>query len=401
MKNLYLCFIFVLSFLGCSSTLPNASFWLLDSIPEDFIVQPTPIAIGRNNIIKNTLSVNLVEPQNYENRGWWTFSNNYWNGNGDYFLLYVPMELNQDGRGFNWLFDEAKIFSEDGYSPTKVKIESNKIRFSLNSFITIFQIINPSVNSITRKSNDGFFITFTENERWDKQQIPSMLRPNEPGGLANRAAFMGIDYDLAKKIHGAKSYTEIKDDLDNLVTSRYQTVGDDLRKSIYDFSASWDLCINEFSEIIIELTQHNWFYSNYICVVSAFHYGLSNWYGNVVARFYNADPIEQRYVTAYEIVLSHIFHISRKYFNKNDVEDHIIWAISEITAALILNDGRLLELWGSNYVPRVESLTGYPSLFDLENKLMTVYKNRLNFMDYLNSAVQLAKQQDKNFLVPN
>jgi hypothetical protein len=179
-----------------------------------------------------------------------------------------------------------------------------------------------------------------------------------------------------------------------LVDTRYTEIGNGLLESVNAYSESWESCIREFSMAVTEITEHDWFYKNYTCVVSAFHLGISNWYGNTILRKYGENPIKQRYATAWEIVLSHVFHISRKYFNRIEAPDQIIWAISEITAVLILADNKLLKLWGEDYILHVDSLTGYPQLFELENDLITLYENREDFKSYLNIAIQIAKESD-------
>jgi hypothetical protein len=220
-----------------------------------------------------------------------------------------------------------------------------------------------------------------------------MLSPNEPGGLTSRAKTMGMDYDFAKRIQEAKGYSEIRDDFEKFVDKRYQEIGNNLKQSANDYSESWKPCVKEFSDVITDITQHNWFYTSYTCIVSAFHGGISNWYGNTIMRHYGENPVKQRYITAFEIVLSHIFHISRTYFDETEAPDQIIWAISEVTANIILDDPRLLKLWGDDYAP---SVIGYPQLVELEYRLRNVFKNNTDFKNYLQTAVQLAKEMDFN-----
>ena len=250
--------------------------------------------------------------------------------------------------------------------------------------------------STNQKSASNFSINFVVDKKWDTEYIYIMFRPNEPAGLANRASMMGIDYELAKMIQDAKDYSEVKSNLESLVDNRYRQIGNGLRKSANDYSTAWESCIKEFTDVVTELTQHGWFYNSYTCVVSAFHLGLSNWYGNTIIRHYGEDPVKQRYVTAFEIVLSHVFHISRKYFDRNEAEDHIIWAISEISALLILEDNRLMRLWDNNYFDTI----GYTQLKELEKKLRIAYWENADFTSYLRSAVQLAKEMNMDFTIP-
>jgi hypothetical protein len=250
----------------------------------------------------------------------------------------------------------------------------------------------------TKKSEADFSINFVVDKNWDKQALFNMFYYNDPAGLAVRASNMGIDYNFAKMIQDAKDYSEVQSSLNNFVNKRYREIGNGFRKSANDYSAAWEPCIKEFSDIVSEITQHDWFYGSYTCVVSAFHYGLSNWHGNKIARHYGEDPVEQRYVTAFEMVLSHTFHISRKYFNEIEAPDHIIWGISEIMALLILEDDRLTKLWGNNSAR--SSSIGYPQLKGLEKKLRNAYTGNEDFKDYLQTAIQLAKEMDMDFSIP-
>jgi hypothetical protein len=253
--------------------------------------------------------------------------------------------------------------------------------------------------STTQKSEADFSINFIVDKKWDRDGILYMFRSDGAfAGLAVRARNMGIDYNFAKRIQDAKDYSEIQNDLEDLVNRRYREIGNGLRKSAYDYSAAWESCIQEFSDVVTELTQHDWFYDSYTCVVSAFHIGMSNWYGNKITRHYGENPVKQRYITAYEILLSHTFHISRKYFNRIEAPDHIIWAISEITALLILEDERLINLWGDDFVQPTS--IGYSQLKELEIRLRNVYTGNVDFKDYLQTAIQIAYEMNMDFSKP-
>jgi len=261
--------------------------------------------------------------------------------------------------------------------------------------LLVLFLIFPFLSGCISYKNSNFSIKFVVDKNWDMQSIYSMFRSDGGfAGLAARAKHMCIEYDFAKMIHDSNDFSEIKESLEILVNNRYQEIGNGLKQSVKDYSLAWESIINEFSDIVIELTQHEWFYDNYVCVVSAFHIGLSNWYGNKVTRLYGVDPIEQRGITAFEIVLSHVFHISRKYYNIEDVPDHVIWGISEITAMLILEDNRLMKLWGNNYTP---SVSGYHQLAELERKLRNAYSENEGFLNYLHTAINLAMEMNTDF----
>lgn len=244
------------------------------------------------------------------------------------------------------------------------------------------------------KSN--FKIDFIVDKEYDKMYIFRMFQGNDPAGLASRAYSMGIDYDFAKEVQDAKNYSQIKPELDELVNIRYNQIGNALQESVLAYAESWEPAIKDFSSVVTEITGYYWFHRKYVCVVSAFHPGVSNWSGNKIIRIYGEKPIEQRRITAHEIVLSHIFQIVRKNYGRSEVDDNSVWKIAEITTVLILDDDRLLKYWGEGYVPPNNwfSRSNYPQLANLENTLRTIYANRNDFDEYIETAIHFAKNSE-------
>jgi hypothetical protein len=105
-----------------------------------------------------------------------------------------------------------------------------------------------------KKTESDFSIKFVVDKQWDTERIFSMFQNNDPAGLANRASTMGIDINYAKMIRDAKNYSEVKNSLENLVNKRYREIGNGLSKSANDYSAVWEPCIKEFSDVVKEIT---------------------------------------------------------------------------------------------------------------------------------------------------
>jgi hypothetical protein len=240
-----------------------------------------------------------------------------------------------------------------------------------------------------------FHIDFIMDKTYDEYMIYVMLRPGDPAGLISRAKSMGIDLELARTIKEAKSFAKIKRKLDKLVNAKYHKESDNIKKSIKEYALSWETIKGTFSNIIVDITEHDWFYDKYTCVVSPFHRGISNWYGNKIVRKYNEDPIRQRRITAHEIVLSHIFHIVRKYYKKEDLDDWKVWKFAEISTVFVLNDERLRRFWPW-FIPPEDyfSKSNYPQLAPVESKLKTIYNNRKDFKDYLDKSIKIQKTID-------
>lgn len=236
---------------------------------------------------------------------------------------------------------------------------------------------------------ESFRITFVIDKDYDRQMIFNMFQGNDPSGLESRAKRMQFNLDFAKKIKQANNYESIKKELEPFVDNVYKKEMVSLKKSQKEYTKSWKPIVGQFSKEVIDFTGHPWFYDKYLCVVSPFHPGISNWYGNKIIRKYNEDPIKQRWITAYEIILSHIFHVVRESYTKEELSDWQVWAFSEITTVFISTDPKMIKpFWPlltirENYF----SNSNYPQLAGLENKLKKIWINRKDFGDYLSRSV--------------
>ncbi len=217
-------------------------------------------------------------------------------------------------------------------------------------------------------------LRFILDKNYDTHEVYGMLHHDDPAGLASRAKSMGIDPELAQKIKNSSDFAEAAGLLGPIVDKVYAEEGAALSGSTSAYTASWEVVIGTFSKIIPVITGHNWFYEKYVCVVSAFNPGVSSWYGNKIVRKYGEDPIKQRRITAHEIVLSHIFHIVRLSYTKDEIDDRQVWKFAEISAVFVLNDGSLAQLWPW-FKPPAEyfSRSNYPQLAELERTLATLY----------------------------
>ena len=265
-------------------------------------------------------------------------------------------------------------------------------------FFTAFLLAACATNQIgdinnlkkrTQEPSKQFKINFDINPDYDAIMIFNILNSNDPAGLESRARDMGIDLNLAKKIKKAKKIENVKTDINKLISVTYSQVQADLLRSVAEYAKSWESIILDFTRAVYKLTDHYWFYDQYICFISPFHGGVSNWYGNIILRHYKEDPIIQRRITAYEIVLSHIFHIVRKYYSKDVIDDMKVWAFAEITTTFILNEKELTQFWKWFKPPlNYFSKSNYPQLANIEDKLKVLYKGREDFKSYIIQAVK-------------
>jgi hypothetical protein len=123
-------------------------------------------------------------------------------------------------------------------------------------------------------------LEFVIDKEYDRTRIIGMFRQNDPAGLESRARGMGVPPTLARQIQQAKSPAEYESALEQIVERRFQEDGGKVIAAKNEYTDLWRDLITTFTRVVMELTEHPWFYDRYRCVVSAFHPGLSDWYGN-------------------------------------------------------------------------------------------------------------------------
>jgi hypothetical protein len=85
----------------------------------------------------------------------------------------------------------------------------------------------------------------------------------------------------------------------------------------------------------------------------------------------------------------------RKSYPNDKVSDKVVWAFSEITAVLIMEDPRFDHFWPSRVCREgYFSRSNYPQLASPEESLRAVYVNRKGFMDYMDKAVNILQKID-------
>ena len=247
-----------------------------------------------------------------------------------------------------------------------------------------------TASSLSREAARILDIEFIIDKGFDRTRIYGILNTDDPAGLASRAASMGIPLDVAERIHQAESYDAVAQVLSKLVDERYDQLATSLERARQEYSALWQPMVETFSGTVTTLTEHGWFHGGYICVVSAFHPGLSDWHGNRIAARYDLSPEMKRRIVAHEIVLSHLFQLFRARHDRSELDDWRVWAFSEITAVFILSDASLHPLWPG--LPRPGEYfarSNYPQLAPLEDALLAVWSDRSNFKDYLDRSISI------------
>lgn len=234
-------------------------------------------------------------------------------------------------------------------------------------------------------------INFVINKDYDAEVFFSLLRSKH---WESRIPGSGINFQLTSKIRNAKTKKEIeslKRELREIVKRTYEICMPYVEESKKLYQESWNEIVDDFSKNVSELTRP-WLFKEYVCVVTHFCGGVSDWNGNVIGRTWKENPFTQRRITAHEIILAHYFSIIRKYYPNSGLVDKQIWALAEIAAwALTGLESRLTKFWPwetkDYYVDH-----NYPELVNLQLKLKTPFLKRKNFDEYIKIGIEQVKK---------
>lgn len=229
-------------------------------------------------------------------------------------------------------------------------------------------------------------LKFVIDAKYDSKMIWHMLQGDD---WKDRTKWMGLNEDLVKNIH-TSTETKVENELNEFVDKDYKNIKPFIEKSLQQYQASWNEIIEDFSQTVEQLT-YPWFYNEYVCVVTNFHPGISNWNGNLIGRWWKENPYVQRRITAHEILLAHYFSIHRNHFQNSGLTDNQIWALAEIAAfALTGLENSLIKFWPwdkSGYYTN----HNYPHIVKLQNQLKKPFENRKDFREYVETGIKLVK----------
>ena len=231
-------------------------------------------------------------------------------------------------------------------------------------------------------------LSFVIDKEYDQDMVVSMFHSYTPAGLEARAKGMGVDVSVAREIRDA-DLPDAKKLAAQLVENRFESNGAAIQASVVDFEAQWKELLPLFSHVVVQTTEAPWVHPKYICVISSIHVGLSDWYANKVAVNFVRGHAYKGKMLAQEITLSDVFQLMRKRHPKEEIGDWQVWAFSEITASLILDDPKFQAFW-----PNSPLLSSYPQLASLRPKLKELFDHRTSYVDYEDKSVPLLKDFD-------
>lgn len=171
-------------------------------------------------------------------------------------------------------------------------------------------------------------------------------------------------------------------DLEPYLDYQYEILGKHLDNARESYQGSWDQINDAFSVYVYNRTGHDWFYSEYECVVSVFQRGASNWgHAPKIVRWWKENAYSMRRITAHELILSHYFEIYRRNYSESGLTDGQVWALAEIAAISLTSlpqDVKNFWPWDTQYYTN----HNYPQIVQLQKELRGVFVEK-QFDEYI------------------
>ena len=214
----------------------------------------------------------------------------------------------------------------------------------------------------------------------------------------NSGKNMTDDYyyeNCSRRINTVKLKFIIEKSYRGLNKQKYKTLLPYLKKTHKLYQKSWDEINDGFFKTVDKITGYSWKYKTYFCVLSPFYRGISSWGGNKIVRTWRENPYSMRKITAHELLISHIFTIFEKDFQKENLTDKQKWALAEISAWAITGlEKKMLKFWP--WISEDEKYPlnhNYPELYNLQRKLKLVYAKKKNFRSFLQKSIKIIRRE--------
>lgn len=199
-----------------------------------------------------------------------------------------------------------------------------------------------------------------------------------------------------------KFVVDQKQDLDFLqneeerekASEQYDSFLSFIERTRKQYQESWSDIEKEFSQYIEEETGHPFYYDEYVCLLSCFQKGMSNW-GNApfIVRSWKENPFTMRRITAHELILSHYFEIYRRNYSDRGLSDGQVWALAEIAAFALTSlrdQPKKWWPWDTTYY------TGhnYPHIVELQDQLKDTFDEK-DFTSYMEKGFELVAKMPR------
>ena len=200
----------------------------------------------------------------------------------------------------------------------------------------------------------------------------------------DRAKQYHIPLKIAQKCIGQK---EAPKELVDFVNKTYQEKEKDLEKALAFHTDFWNRNGNKCREKLTKLMEQE--IPDFRVRLQTLCDGISDWEGTNIAvnafQYLDKD-IAWDAVLIWETVLGLTFQRIRKKYPKEIYSDEIVWAVAEMTSCAIINTDFNVT-WN----------IGYRLLAPHQEKVITLYKGRKNFPDFLEKMLDYFKDKGIHF----
>ena len=226
----------------------------------------------------------------------------------------------------------------------------------------------------------------------DIKMVYSILKSNDPSGNQNRAEQMGIEKSLFELISRSSYFKEVKKEITDLYNEKYIQDRELLFSKKEEFGREWIKVNDTFEQETSSIIGLPWQFDEYEVVVSLFHPGVSNMLGNTVYLWIYDDLDIHLRITAHELLMTHIWQYLFKNFREEEISTNWnrYWSINEITTTFVLGiEPKLNTLWSKRMEGYENFLQNYPQLLSNRDLLVSKYKNRKSFKDFIEYSLTL------------
>lgn len=243
-----------------------------------------------------------------------------------------------------------------------------------------------------------FEIEFYKNKEQDKQDTYEFFEGEDPAGNLNRAIGCGMPLFLANDI--AKNTENSKQNLYNHMDKEYSVIE---QHNLYVNSQAnaikfWSDISKEFSEIVKNITSKP--LDDYKCLLTLY-ITTAAWNDEIIIRRNIKELSQDRFLIAFEILLSHSFKCLREFYSEEEIASQWnVWAFAEITASFMLRDDKISELFPELNFPLEKNWfagTNYQFLAKYEDVLKIYWIEKKSFKEYIENAVKYLSKNEVEF----
>lgn len=238
-----------------------------------------------------------------------------------------------------------------------------------------------------------FKIEFYRDREEDKLDTYSFFKDDDPADWIFRGHQYNMPYHLIKGICDKEE--DAKKALYEYMDKEYDLYEEYNLYSMAEENTNklWDKISEKFSERIFELTNKD--LGAYSCLLTMF-ITTSAWNDSRTIRRSLRQVDYDKYVIAYEVLLSHCFKCVRDYYSEEDIASAWdLWGFAEITATFLFRDKEIIDLLPDFDMPISQTFFadgGYPCLIKPEEDLKKFWKDRKSFKDYIDRSIEYLKK---------